>query len=384
LRMGNLDHDSVSLDLADIQRVAPPEGAEGTRTRVQHGDILISITADVGMTGLVPSTLEKAFISQHVALARPVPGIRPAYLAWYLASESGGQKQFKALQRGATKVGLGLDDINAVRVPVAPLAEQELIVELIDELLSDLDAGVAALKRLQAKLMHYRAAVLKAAVDGALTADWRTQHPNTESASDLLQRIVAERRRRWEQAQLQQFERSGKEPPKDWKTKYKQPRRLVQVSSRVLPSSWLQTGFEELSDGLSHSLKAGPFGSALKKEFYTSTGYKIYGQEQVIRGDAFYGNYFIDQHRFDALKSCAVKPGDLLISLVGTTGKVLVLPHDIAPGIINPRLLKVSLLPGNVHASFIKLVLEGPQARAFFKAKAHGGTMDILNLGILK
>ena len=63
LRMGNLDHASISLDLTDIQRVDPPEGAEGTRTKVERGDILISITADVGMTGLVPSTLEKAFTS---------------------------------------------------------------------------------------------------------------------------------------------------------------------------------------------------------------------------------------------------------------------------------------------------------------------------------
>src|SRR5258705_12943970 len=147
LRMGNLDHDTISLDLADIQRVDPPEGAEGTRTKVEHGDILISITADVGMTGLVPSTLEKAFISQHVALARPVKGVCPAYLAWYLASASGGQKQFRALQRGATKVGLGLEDISAVRVPLAPLTEQAAIVEAVDDQLSviehleaDLDA----------------------------------------------------------------------------------------------------------------------------------------------------------------------------------------------------------------------------------------------------
>jgi hypothetical protein len=62
LRMGNLDHDTIQLDLADIQRVQPPDGAEGLRTRVTAGDILISITADVGMIGMVPEGFEEAFI----------------------------------------------------------------------------------------------------------------------------------------------------------------------------------------------------------------------------------------------------------------------------------------------------------------------------------
>jgi hypothetical protein len=62
-------------------------------------------------------------------------------------------------------------------------------------------------------------------------------------------------------------------------------------------------------------LKAGPFGSALKKEDYVISGYKIYGQEQVINDDAFFGNYFITEEKFQKLKSCEVQPGDLLISL---------------------------------------------------------------------
>jgi type I restriction enzyme, S subunit len=109
LRVGNLDHDSVSLDLRDVQRVRPPSDAEGTRTRVQPADILISITADVGMVGIVPDDFEEAYINQHVALARPNSTVHPPYLAWCLSSPPA-QRQFRELQRGATKVGLGLDD----------------------------------------------------------------------------------------------------------------------------------------------------------------------------------------------------------------------------------------------------------------------------------
>lgn len=108
------------------------------------------------------------------------------------------------------------------------------------------------------------------------------------------------------------------------------------------------------------------------------------GQEQVIRGDPYYGDYFISSDLYEQLRSCEVKAGDILVSLVGTAGKVLVLPDDCASGIINPRLLKLSLHDSGVNPKFIKILLESATTRAFFKLAAHGGTMEILNLGILK
>ncbi len=66
LRIGNLDHETISLDLSKIQYVNPPEGAEGSRTRVQLNDILISITADVGMVGLISEPIGDAYINQHI------------------------------------------------------------------------------------------------------------------------------------------------------------------------------------------------------------------------------------------------------------------------------------------------------------------------------
>lgn len=138
LRIGNLDHDSISLDLREMQRVQPPPGTEGIRTRVMPGDILISITADVGMIALAPSHIEEAYINQHISLARPVSVINRSYLAWFLCSRDG-QKQFKELQRGATKVGLGLDDIKAVNVPLPSLSEQGEIVQEIERRFSVAD-----------------------------------------------------------------------------------------------------------------------------------------------------------------------------------------------------------------------------------------------------
>ncbi len=126
------------------------------------------------------------------------------------------------MKTGGSDSGLNLthDRFRSLSVPIAPLSEQQRIMDTLDELFSELDAGVAALERVRAKLKHYRAAVLKAAVEGALTEEWRRQHPATETADALLTRILAERRRRWEEAQLAKFEAAGKAPPKDWRAKY--------------------------------------------------------------------------------------------------------------------------------------------------------------------
>jgi type I restriction enzyme S subunit len=315
-----------------------------------------------------------------------IAGMSNSFLLWRLSSSD--FVEFACSQYEGDRPRVKFEQLGKFELLVPPAAEQVRIVEKLEELLSDLDAGVAELKAAQRKLAQYRQSLLKAAVEGALTADWRAARARSgesqESGADLLQRILTERRSRWEEVQLAEFSDKGRKPPKDWKRKYKEPGTPPTAGQMSVPRQWVWAGIEQVAEGTRHALKAGPFGSALKKEFYTPTGYKIYGQEQVIRGDAHFGDYFISQAKFDELSACAVKPGDLLISLVGTTGKILVLPDDAKPGIINPRLLKVSLALGSIDPAYIQLVLESPYARHFFKLNAHGGTMDVLNLGILK
>ena len=97
--------------MRSVQRVNPPIGAEGARTRVRQGDILITITAEPGMVAFVDTDIGEAYVNQHVALARPTGRLDARFLAYFLAAQSTGQVQFEAFQRGATKLGLGLDDI---------------------------------------------------------------------------------------------------------------------------------------------------------------------------------------------------------------------------------------------------------------------------------
>jgi len=167
LRIGNLSHDSVFLDLQKLQFVEPPRGAEGTRTRVQENDILISITADVGMIGVIPKGFKETYINQHISLVRPVRTVNPLYIAWYLASRPG-QDQFGALQRGATKAGLGLDDIRSVNIPMPPFEEQKEIIFQIEKRLSIVDEIEIEVNKNLKRSDRLRQSILKKAFTGKL------------------------------------------------------------------------------------------------------------------------------------------------------------------------------------------------------------------------
>ncbi len=136
--------------------------------------------------------------------------------------------------------------LQSFALALPPKNEQTRIANLLDELLNDLATGVSALERCREKLHRYRASVLKAAVEGDLTADWRSAHPDAEPASTLLQRILAERREHWEQEQLRTYTEKGKTPPKNWKAKYKEPVAPDLADLPSLPAGWEWVGFDQI------------------------------------------------------------------------------------------------------------------------------------------
>ncbi len=147
---------------------------------------------------------------------------------------------------GSTRLKLTSSAMKQIPMVVAPATEQTRIVAKLEELLSDLDAGVAELKAAQKKLAQYRQSLLKAAVEGALTAAWRTQHQPTETGAQLLQRILQERRARWEARQLAKFAEQGKTPPKDWQKKYPEPVQPDTSGLPELPQGWVWATAEML------------------------------------------------------------------------------------------------------------------------------------------
>ena len=163
VRMGNLSKDHYRLRLDSIQRVKPTPEGEGTRTRLEAGDLLISITGDVGMLGLIPENFGEAYINQHTAMVRPMDEMKGRYLPELFRSPFA-QQQFNAPQRGI-KNSFRLTDITDFQVPLPPLAEQIRIVAKIDELMALCDQLE---KESHHGLRHTRCRLLDAVLHDAL------------------------------------------------------------------------------------------------------------------------------------------------------------------------------------------------------------------------
>ena len=158
VRMGNLSKDHYRLRLDHIQRVKAPSDGEGTRTRLESGDILISITGDVGMLGLIPEGFGEAYINQHTAMVRPIAEMKGRYVAELFRSPFA-QGQFNEPQRGI-KNSFRLTDVTQFVVPLPPLAEQHRIVAKVDELMALCDQLEAAQQEREARRDRLAAASL--------------------------------------------------------------------------------------------------------------------------------------------------------------------------------------------------------------------------------
>lgn len=286
------------------------------------GSVLFSSRAPIGYVVIAGDVL---CTNQGFKSIIPNQNIDPEFLYYFL---KGAKQKAEDVASGTTFKEISLAKFSEIQIPLPPHSTQQAIVSKIEELFSELDKGIENLRLAQQQLKTYRQSVLKWAFEGKLTNE--------------------------------------------------------NVKEGELPKGWKNVSITELAEKNKHALKAGPFGSSLKKEFYVEKGYKIYGQEQVISGDAFYGNYFVNEDKYQELASCKIKPYDILISLVGTVGKVLLLPENCQAGIINPRLIKISLDRKIYSPKFFKYYFESSFVKSFYGAETRGTTMDVLNLGIIK
>lgn len=153
LRIQNVRRDQLLLD--DVAYVKAPQTAEAKRTRVQPGDVLFSITADLGRTAVVPDGLGTAYINQHLSILR-TKALVPRFLSAYFATPSG-ERQVFGKNRQAVKAGLNFDDIRSFLIPVPPLDLQHEFarrITAVEKLKTAHRAALAELDALFASLQH--------------------------------------------------------------------------------------------------------------------------------------------------------------------------------------------------------------------------------------
>lgn len=138
----------------DVAYVAPPDNAEAKRTKVECGDVLLTITGSrIGRVCVVPEKFETAFISQHVSLIRVDANLNPRYLSMFLSLGNGGQAQIAKAQYGQSKPGLNFEHIGDFKIPIPSKDEQNRFVDLWDKAIG-ISGRLAASEGYQMNLLN--------------------------------------------------------------------------------------------------------------------------------------------------------------------------------------------------------------------------------------
>jgi type I restriction enzyme S subunit len=198
----------------------------------------------------------KSWVNNHAHVLRARSDIPNAYIKYYLDTVD-----YHEFVTGTTRLKLNQAAMRRIPIPLAPPNERAGIVAEIEKQFSRLDEAVTNLKRVRANLKRYKASVLKAAVEGKLTEDWRKQHPNVEPASKLLERSLAERRAKW-----------------NGRGKYKESKESDTNELPALPEKWTWATVDQLTSMVTS-------GSRGWGGYYSDTG-PIFIRAQDIKTDS--------------------------------------------------------------------------------------------------
>jgi len=371
----NIENNEIVFD---TYRYIDPDDfeAEHKRTRVQPDDVLLTIVGTIGRAAVVSPGLQDFTLQRSVAVLTP-EGVLPKFLMYQLQAPHV-QSYFEQNARGTAQKGVYLKTLGQTPVRVAPLADQKRIVSEIEKQFSRLDEAVANLKRVKANLKRYKAAVLKAAVGGKLTEEWRKAHPDVEPASKLLDRVLAERRAKWEEAELAKMEAKGKAPKNDkWKAKHKEPVAPDEVDLFDLPPNWTWVCLDSLLEGIEA-------GKSFKCDERPPNG----GEVGVLKVSAVtWGTY--DEHES---KTCTrddyvnenlfVRRGDFLFSRANTIDLVgaCVIAEDVSKRVmLSDKILRFTF--ARDLAQWVLFCLRSRLGRGEIEQLATGNQESMRNIG---
>lgn len=259
IRMTNLSRDGINLKLDDLKFVnIKSNSKDGNRTSLIQGDILISITAELGKIGWIPPSFGEAFINQHTALVRIDKAKAESKYVAYLLSTPKLNKQINRKNDAGAKAGLNLPTIKSIKIQLPELIEQTKIANF----LSAVDEKVTQLTKKCDFLAQYKKGV------------------------------------------MQQI--------------FSQQLRFKDDDGRNFPD-WEQTNLGSVADpNVKWSLTGGPFGSNLKAEDYKESGIRIIQLQNIGDGN-FLDSYkiYTSVEKANQLLSCNIYPGEIIISKMG-------------------------------------------------------------------
>lgn len=339
----------------------------------EQNDILLSVRAPVGPVNLAS---EKSGFGRGLCAIRAFSGVSFKYLFYQL---KGLENYIASFGTGSTFAGINRDKVESLSINIAPEKEQQRIVEKLDELLSELDFGVQELKTAQVKLKHYRQSLLKSAVEGALTQKWRDDNKNKieETGEELLNRILIERKQRWEQEKLAEFKEKGKKPPKNWQDKYPEPVQPDTTDLPALPEGWVWASL----DMIIFKIEAGKSFKCLERP-------PVYDEYGVVKVSAVtWGDY----NELES-KTCTrpelendkilIKEGDFLFSRANTTELVgaCVIANNISKKVmLSDKILRLRFVEDSLKYWILQF-MRGELGRRQIEHAATGNQASMKNV----
>jgi type I restriction enzyme S subunit len=369
-------------------KILPVQSAPSrARQRLLPDDVLVSMTRpNLNAVAMLPREMEGAVGSTGFFVLRS-RHVVPNWL-FYLVQTAHFIDSMSGAVLGVLYPAVRPKDITAYSVGLPPVQEQERIVDEIEKQFTQLDAAVAALKRVQANLKRYRAAVLKAACEGRLVPTEaelvRKEGRSYETGEQLLASILKERRAKWESDHLAKMHASGK-PPKNekWKQKYKEPAIPEKKGLPMLPEGWKWSTIGQLADLGDNSITDGPFGSNLKTEHYTDVGPRVVRLQNIGDGVFRDAEAHISHEHFNKLKKHAVRRGDVVIAALGDPAPRACLVPEIGPAIVKADCIRFRASTG-VLQSFVMFALNSEDVRKRTTDRIHGVGRPRLNLQEIK
>ncbi|XXY44035.1 restriction endonuclease subunit S [Sorangium sp. So ce269] len=359
------------------------EGVARARLLPAQSVLVICIGATIGKTAL---TRVNGTTNQQINAILPGRGIAlPEWIYWWFASPMG-QDLVKSNASATTLPILNKGRFAELAVPVAPIGEQRRIVAKTETLTAKSRRAKEALDAIPALLERFRQSVLAAAFRGDLTADWREKNPDVEPAEELLRRIRAERRRRWEEAELAKMRAKGKVPGDDrWKERYEEPSpaALDGLHDEWFPAQHEQNWEVSSLEAACDPMRGIPYGIVLTGDPDAA------GVPTVRCGDI--RNFRID---ISGLKRVTRKVAEdfvrtrldgneVLIAIRGTVGATAVATDAMRGMNISREVAMIPLLPG-IEPRFVMYLLASPGGQALLSRHIKGVAQAGINLSDLR
>lgn len=300
--------------------------------------------------------------------------------------------EFANNQSSGDRPRVNFNKIKKYTIPLPPLHEQQRIVNKIEELFSELDAGVESLKTAQAQLKRYRQSVLKSAFEGKLTAEWREQQQeegNLESAKELLQKIQEERQNRYQkeldawEKEVQLWEENGKlgkKPKKPQKPKELSPLTEAELAELPeLPKGWIWQKLGCIT-GVSGGITKNSKRNKLKLKLPYLRVANVYQNRLLLEEISEIG---VEQKELDRI---LLKKDDLLFvegnGSIDQIGRVAIWDDSISPCIHQNHLIKARPYE-NINIKYVLYFFLSYQGRNFIKKQA-GSTSGLYTLSLSK